>query len=172
MIKFAFTSQSIDKISCELMVLLHYEEDVPLHGFLGVVDWRVNGKLSHLVEDNRFTGKAKEMVLMPAERRFKADKLVVMGLGAKAQFHDDHVPQVIDYIFQTASQMRVTQLCVSLSKFNPSQFAWRNAVRLFVTKAVDYPEIKEVIFCEPDEVVQEAKRRQLDFGAQVQVEFI
>lgn len=172
MTKFSFTSQPIDRIPCELMILLHFEEDVPLDGLLGLVDWRINGRLSHLVKEHRFTGKAREMLLMPAERRFKSEKLIVMGLGPKAHFHEDHAPQVIDYIFQTASGMQAAQICVSLSKFNPSPFAWRNAIRLFGSKMMDYPRIQEIIFCEPDEIVQEAKRRQLDFGHQVQVEFV
>lgn len=172
MIKFSFTSQPIDKIVCELMLLLHFEEDVPLQGNLGVVDWRINGRLSHLLKNQRFSGKAREMVLMPAERRFRSDKLIVMGLGPQAGFHEDHVSQVIDYILETSKNMQAAQICLSLSKFNPSPFAWRNAIRLLVSKIVDYPLIREIILCEPEDIVQEAKRRHLDFGSQVQVEFV
>lgn len=171
MIKFTFTSQPIDKIPCELLILLHYEQEVPFHGLLGLVDWRINGKLSHLVQDHKFVGKAREMVLMPAERRFQAEKLIVMGLGEKNKFEEGFIAQVLDYVFQTTAKMKAAQLCLSLNKLLPSQFEWRNAVRLFVSKLFDHPSIKEVIFCEPEEVVQEAKRRQLDFGPNVSVQF-
>lgn len=171
MIKFSFTSEPIDKIPTELLILLHYEEEVPFHGYLGLVDWRVNGKLSHLVQENKFIGKAKEMVLMPSEKRFQADKLIVMGLGVKRSFEETFVGQVIDYVFQTASQMKASQVCLPLSKLLPSQFEWRNAVRLFVSRLFDYPMIQEVIFCEPQTVIQEAKRRHLEFGPNIEVQF-
>lgn len=150
---------------------MHYQDQVPLKGLLGLVDWRVNGKLSRLVKDKVFSGKAREMLLMPAERRFKADKLVLLGLGRKAEFEEGHIPQVFDFIFQTASRMKAQQVCLSISRLLPSQFEWRNAVRLFVSKLIDFPGIKEIILCEPNDVIQEAKRRQLDFGTNVQMQF-
>ena len=171
MIKFSFTSEPIDKIPTELLILLHYEEEVPFHGYLGLVDWRTNGKLSHLVQENKFIGKAKEMVLMPSEKRFRAERLIVMGLGGKGNFEEAFVGQVIDYVFQTASQMKTSQVCLSLSKLLPSQLEWRNAVHLFVSKLFDYPMIREIIFCEPQAVIQEAKRRHLEFGSNIEVQF-
>ena len=172
MTKFYFTSQPIDRIPAELVILLHFEDDIPLHGMLGLIDWRINGRLSHLLKENRFAGLAREKLLMPAEHRFKAEKLVIMGLGKRDEFHDDFIAQIIDFIFDTVREMKSMQICVSFAKLNPSQFAWRNAIRLFVTKLVDFQDLKEVIFCEPEDLVQEAKRRQLDFGANVQVEFL
>lgn len=169
--KFSFTSQPIDRIPAELLVLMHYQNQVPLHGLLGLVDWRMNGRVSQLVQNKVFTGKAKEMLLMPAEHRFKADKLVLLGLGHKEDFEEGHIAQVFDFVFQTASRMKAAQVCLTLSRLLPSQFEWRNAVRLFVSKSVDFPAVQEIIFCEPIEVVQEAKRRQLDFGPNVQMSF-
>lgn len=169
--KFSFTSQAIDKVPAELVLLMHYQQQVPLHGLLGLMDWRLNGRLSRLIQDKIFTGKAREMLLLPAEHRFKADKLVLLGLGRKEEFEEGHIAQVFDYIFQATSKMKAAQVCLSLSKLLPTQFEWRNAVRLFVSKLFDFPSIGEVIFCEPNEVVQEAKRRQLDFGPNIQMHF-
>jgi len=169
--KFSFTSQPIDRVPAELVILMHYQGQVPLKGLLGLIDWRVNGKISRMVENKVFSGKAREMLLMPSEHRFKADKLVLLGLGRKEEFEEGHIVQVFDFIFQTASRMKSPQVCLTLSKLLPSHFEWRNAVRLFVSKLFDFPAIQEVIFCEPLDVVQEAKRRQLDFGPNVQMSF-
>lgn len=169
--KFAFTSQPVDRVAAELVLLMYYQDEVPLKGLLGMVDWRVNGKLSRLIQRGVFSGNAREMLLMPAERRFKADKLVLLGLGRRADFEEGHIPQVFDFIFQTASRMRASQICLSISRLLPSQFEWRSAVRLFVSKLVDFPSISDVVFCEPHDVVQETKRRQLDFGSSVELRF-
>lgn len=169
--KFRFTSQPIDKLECELLVLMHYENEVPLHGQLGLMDWRLNGRLSQLVIDNHFSGRAKEMLLMPAEHRFRAQKMIVLGLGHHENFHESHIIQVYDYVFETIASMKAKQVALSLSRLIPSQFEWRNAVRLFVSKAFDYPVIEEVILCEPQEWILDAKRRHMDFGAKVQIAY-
>lgn len=168
---FRFTSQPIDKVDTELLLLMFYEGQVPLHDLLGLVDWRVNGRLSELIQQKFFLGKAKEMLMLPAEHRFRADKLVVLGLGQENHFEEGHIAQVFDFIVQTVSKMRAAQVCLSLSRLLPTQFEWRNAIRLFVSKLFDYPHIQDIIFCEPDEIVQEAKRRQLDLGHRIQVSF-
>ena len=166
-----FTSQPIDKIETELLFLVHFENDVPFHGLLGLLDWRLNGRLSQLVQESHFMGKAKEKVLLPAEHRFRAQKLIVCGLGQKEQFRDSHIVQVFDYVFDTISRMKASQVALSLSHIIPSQFEWRNGVRLFVSKAMDYKGLDDVILCEPTEWVQDAKRRGMDFPGAVQVSY-
>ena len=169
--KFRFTSQPIDKLECELLVLMHYENEIPLMGQLGLIDWRLNGKLSQLVQENHFSGRAREMILMPAEHRFRAQKMIILGLGQHEHFHESHIMQVFDYVFGTIAGMKSHQIALSLSRLIPSQFEWRNAVRVFVSKAFDYPDIEEVILCEPPEWILDAKRRHMDFGAKVQISY-
>lgn len=150
---------------------MHYQGQVPFHGLLGLIDWRMNGKLSQLVQENHFAGKAKEMLLMPAEHRFRAQKMIILGLGQHENFRESHVLQVFDYVFETIDRLKAKQVALSLSRLIPSQFEWRNSVRLFVSKAFDYQGVEEVILCEPLEWVNDAKRRHMDFGGRVQVAF-
>lgn len=169
--KFKFTSEPIDKIPVDLLVLMWFQDQIPFHGLMGLIDWRVNGMISHLIEQKKLTGKAREMVLLPSEHRFQADKLIILGLGEREEFHENHVSQVFDFFFETVYRMKATRICVSLSGLLSSPFEWRNAVRLFVSKLKDYPSIQEVIFWEPKEIIQEAKKRQMEFGSQIRVEF-
>lgn len=169
--KFHFTSQPIDKLDCELLVLMHYENQVPFHGLLGLIDWRLNGRLSQLVIENHFSGKAKEMILMPAEHRFRAQKMILLGLGQHEHFRENHISQVFDYTFETIDRLKAKQIALSLNPLIPSQFEWRNSVRMFVSKAFDFPQIEEVILCEPQDWVMDAKRRHMDFGGRVEVSF-
>ncbi|MBU0505107.1 MAG: M17 family peptidase N-terminal domain-containing protein [bacterium] len=167
--KLSFTSEAIDKISAEIIVLMHYEDDVPFKNFLGVLDWRINGRLSEIVKLNKFHGSAKEKLLIPSENRFKANEVLILGLGKKALFEKDHISQVLDYFLQTVERKRMNQICFSLSQLFESQFDWRNAVRLLLSKLIDFKTIEEVILCEPAELIREAKRRQLQFGPNIEV---
>ena len=170
--KLSFTSQDIDKVEAELIVLMLFEKDVPFKGLLGKLDWRINGRLSDFVAKNHFKGKAKELLLMPSERRFKSGEIMVLGLGKKDQFTQEHISKVLDYFLETIEKKKTEQICFSLSQLLSGQFEWRNAVRLLLSKIVDLKTVKEVILCEPVELVRDAKRRQINVGPQIQVDYL
>ncbi|MBF0105015.1 MAG: hypothetical protein HQM16_06770 [Deltaproteobacteria bacterium] len=170
--KLSFTSQQIDKVAAELVVFMHYEDDVPFNELLGLLDWRINGRLSALVMQNRFAGHARELLLMPSESRFKAEQIIILGLGKRAEFSEEHIGQVLDYFLSTVENMKVKQVCFSLKELLPSQFEWRNAVRILLSKFHDCKCITEVILREPEELVHDAKRRQINFGSQIEVRYI
>ncbi len=169
--KLSFTSQDIDKIDTELLVLMCYENDVPFKEMLGTLDWRINGRLSRSVKEKHFRGKAKELLLIPSEKRLKAAEVIVLGLGKKEDFSQEHISQVLDYFLHTIENKKMEQVCFSLNQLLPSNFEWRNAVRLLLSKLVDCHSVKEVVLREPIELVRDAKRRQINFGPQVQVEY-
>lgn len=169
--KLSFSSLPIDKIEIELIVLMHYQDNLPFRDLLGVLDWRLNGRLSRFVQGQHYSGKAKELLLMPSEFRFKASEILVMGLGKKEEFSEAHINQVFDYFLTTVSNKKASAVCFSLSQLLPSQFEWRNAIRLLLSKLVDYPQIKNVVLREPIEIVREAKKRKLSFGPQVEIDY-
>lgn len=169
--KLSFTSQSIDKIPAELIVLMHYEDEVPFSGLLGVLDWRINGRLSRFIKSKKYTGKPKELLLIPSEFRFMSNEIMILGLGKRSDFHEDHVNKILDYFLETVDKKKSHQICLSLHQILPSEFQWRNAVRLLSSKLVDYHAIEEMILCEPADMIRDAQRRQLSFGAGVVVEF-
>jgi hypothetical protein len=169
--KLSLTSQSIDKISCELVVLMHFRDQLPFKDLLGKLDWRVNGRLSQYVQNEKYTGDAKELLLMPSEFRFKANEIIILGLGEHRSFEEGHVGEVLDYFLDTASKKKSEQVCFSIHQLLDNEFAWRNAVRLLISKAVDYPSIKEIVLCEPVSFIRDAKKRRLDFGPHIPVEF-
>jgi hypothetical protein len=169
--KLSFTTKEIDRIPAELMVLMYYEHDVPLRGMLGMLDWRLNGRFSRIVKRNMYNGKARELLLMPGEKRLKAKEILVLGLGKKQDFEEAHVNQVLDYFVDTIAKKKAEQVCFSLAPLLSSPFEWRNAVRLLLSKLVDYPFVREVILREPEDCIRDAKRRQLNFGPHVQISF-
>lgn len=169
--RLSFTSRPVDKIAADLLVLMHFEKDVPLHGLLGWLDWRINGRLSRFLMAKGFSGRAKEALLLPSEGRLKAKDVIVLGLGAREHFNEAYVSQVLDHVLDIVTKKRAARLCLSIGQILPSHFEWRNAVRLFLTKLFDHPSIAEVVLCEAEECLKEAKRRQMDFGTNVQVLF-
>lgn len=164
-----FTSLDIDKVLTEMIVFMHYEKDVPFKGLLGLFDWRLNGRLSRFVQAGKYQGRAKELLLVPAEKRLKSHEVMVLGLGKKEHFEQAHIGQVLDYFLETIAKKKTEQVCFSLSELAPSDLDWGSAVKLLLTKLVDKSQLKEVILREPAALIREAKRRGLSLSPQVDV---
>jgi hypothetical protein len=169
--KLTLTTQPIDKVEAETIILMHYSGDVPFQGMAGLVDWRLNGRLSRVVQSGRFDGRAKDLLLMPAEGRFQAQEVIFLGMGGKESFGDIHIPQVVDYLIEVIAKKRTAQVCFSLNQMLSFPFEWRNVVRLLVAKLLNERALKEVILCEPEECIRDAKKRKLELGPGVQVNF-
>ena len=74
-----------DAIACGL-----YEDERPMRGVAGVLDWRLGGRLSKLLEDRYLTGKSGEVMLVPGTSRLPFAKVLLFGLGVRSAF-DEHV---------------------------------------------------------------------------------
>jgi hypothetical protein len=69
------------------LLAVHIWSDVrPLAGAAGLVDWRLCGKLSALMQVGRLTGADGEQLLLPTGGRLPWRFAMVMGLGPRAGF--------------------------------------------------------------------------------------
>jgi hypothetical protein len=57
------------------------EDERPLSGAAGFVDWRLCGELSRILKSGFFTGAPGDKLLVPTELRVPAKKLFAVGLG-------------------------------------------------------------------------------------------
>jgi hypothetical protein len=62
-------------------LLLWCEDERPLRGLAGFVDWRAHGRLSSMIRSGLCTGRSGESVLIPVGRNFPMRRLVLHGLG-------------------------------------------------------------------------------------------
>jgi Cytosol aminopeptidase family, N-terminal domain len=70
----------------DLAVLPFFEDERPLQGLAGLVDWRTGGSLSALLRRGFCTGAAGEAVLLPGRPTVPMDRLVLLGLGPSRGF--------------------------------------------------------------------------------------
>jgi hypothetical protein len=63
------------------MILLCYENDRPLKGMLGYLDWRFNGHFSRLVREQVITGKLNETVYVPLAWNSQTYHFLIAGGG-------------------------------------------------------------------------------------------
>ena len=75
------TLDALDPLPVDTLCLFVSEDERPLGGAAGFVDWRLCGQLSRLLVDGFFKGTRGESLLLPSSGRIGAPRLVVLGLG-------------------------------------------------------------------------------------------
>jgi len=75
------STDAADKLETDVVVLLFFSDERPLKGASGLVDWRLNGGISRLIETMRVTGDKGETTLIAPQGRIKGEKIMLVGLG-------------------------------------------------------------------------------------------
>jgi Cytosol aminopeptidase family, N-terminal domain len=75
------TLDALDPLPVDTVCLFVTEDERPLGGAAGFVDWRLCGQISRLLVDGFFRGTRGESLLLPSNGRIGAPRLVVLGLG-------------------------------------------------------------------------------------------
>ncbi len=65
----------------DALCLFIAEDERPLRGVAGFLDWRLCGKLSAVLKDGFFKGEQDEWLLLPSLGRVAPGKIFAMGLG-------------------------------------------------------------------------------------------
>lgn len=71
--------------SVDALALFVGEDERPLRGLAGYVDWRLCGGLSRVLKDNFFSGKLEDWLLLPSNGRVGPQRIFVLGVGEWAQ---------------------------------------------------------------------------------------
>ena len=72
---------SVTDAPADTVVALIPEDERPLRGDAGRVDWRLCGRISDQLSSGYASGAAGETVLLPAGRPLRAPRLLLVGLG-------------------------------------------------------------------------------------------
>ncbi|HEY5658955.1 MAG TPA: hypothetical protein VIY27_14295, partial [Myxococcota bacterium] len=66
---------SIDRIEADVAVVALFRDERPLRGSASRIDWRMCGRLSQLLRDERFAGNPGEAALFPGQGGLRAPML-------------------------------------------------------------------------------------------------
>ncbi len=83
MIQILSSKDPVEDLQGEVLVLFHFEDMPAPRGFLGRVDWLLRGRVSRLISQGRFNGTTGSALLLTGNRRVKAEKVLVIGLGKR-----------------------------------------------------------------------------------------
>ena len=106
--------RAIDEAPAEVVACSAWEDERPLRGVAGLLDWRMAGRLSMLAKSGFLTGKAGEVVLVPGRPKLPFEKVLVFGLGPRAAFDDEVVRSTLVRLKATLDGLNVKRALVEL----------------------------------------------------------
>jgi hypothetical protein len=71
------------------------EDDRPLPGSAGYVDWRLCGSLSRILQSGFFVGAREDSLLLPTDGRFPVPRVFVIGLGQRRDLDDSSLGEAL-----------------------------------------------------------------------------
>lgn len=149
-IKINFVSPDIhklDTIVSDAVSLCLYDDDWPLkNGIAPLIDWRLNGYISHLKEIGWITSQKDEKILFPLNGRFPFEKLLLIGMGKSSScFELKDVESALCQIFTSLPKLQIHSTVLEI----PGRFANKinpiDAVNLLLNVYKKIPEQDEII---------------------------
>jgi hypothetical protein len=107
------TTEGIDLQDCDVLVTGFFQDEKPLQGTSGWIDWRLNGLLSRFLIDRRMTGIWKETVLIPSQGRIVPRLILLVGLGKVREYSSLRVRELSPYLLSTLKKLGISSLCIS-----------------------------------------------------------
>lgn len=104
----------LDEASAEVVVCAIFEDERPLRGLAGLLDWRLAGRLSRLAKETFLEGRSGEVLALPVRPRLPFDKALVVGLGPRASFDDAICKKAMARIFDALTGLHVKKALVEL----------------------------------------------------------
>lgn len=104
----------LDALKTELLCLVLFEDERPPRGAAGLADWRLCGRLSQLIASATFAARWGEALLMPPAGRLPAERLMLLGAGARAQVDEPRFGELLDALIERVLGLRVRTLALSL----------------------------------------------------------
>lgn len=112
-----FTTPSLrrlDLAGTEVLVAPLAADERPPHGVAGLVDFRLAGRISRLIQRGFASGALGEVILVPGKPKLPFDKILLFGMGATRAFDEDVFRRVVDEILSTLEGLRARTAVVEL----------------------------------------------------------
>lgn len=72
-----------DRLETQVVIAPLFENEKPLKGCQALLDWRLNGLVTHLIEKNSVAGKPGERVLLNGGSKIAASWVLFVGVGVR-----------------------------------------------------------------------------------------
>jgi len=171
--KVTFLEKNFDRLEVPLASLPFFSDGRPLKRTLSLVDWRMNGRLSDLMGTDRVQGTFGETVFVPTQGRIEAPTLILYGLGESRRWDINRAETAFFPWIEKLASLKQEPWLVSFEALADDFLSWRHCVRVFIHSLVhrSKPVCSHLYLVETPECIGETRKRRMDFGEMVSVEY-
>jgi hypothetical protein len=144
----------LDLAGTEVLVANVTEDERPLRGLSGLLDFRLQGRLSQLLLSGFLTGQLGEVLLLPGKPALAFDKILLFGLGRRKDFGDQAYRHVVDRILSTLEGIRARSAVVELPGRHFGAIQPEAAATILLELVTDRPDHDLWTLVEPSEAQQ------------------
>jgi hypothetical protein len=105
--------EDVDLQECQLLVTGFFQDERPLKGTSGLIDWRLNGTISHLLKEGKMTGEWRETTLIPSHGRVIPPLILLLGLGKVRDYSTLRLRDLFPRLFKTLRNLKSSKVCLS-----------------------------------------------------------
>ena len=171
MINLVLSALPIDEVPGQVALATFFEDVRPLKGSTSLIDWRLNGRLSDLIVQGRILGHFKEALIMPAQGRLSTKDIFLFGLGASDDVSEKKLEEGFSTLIDKLALLKSPDVIVSFGDLSKDFMSWRAMLRSFMTTLASKHDDFQVVCAEDPKWISEAKKRNMDFGAQVSLTY-
>lgn len=125
-----------DETEAEALLLTFFADERPLRGAAGLADWRLCGRLSALIKQERIAGKRGELLMLPPPRqRVPFPRVILFGLGTSGRFTDDIYRQHVRWIRDVCARARLHRVAMQPPGRATGLIGARRALELWLEEA-------------------------------------
>jgi hypothetical protein len=107
--------QALDSLEgVDALCLFVGEDDRPLPGSAGYVDWRLCGALSRVLQSGFFVGARDDSLLLPTDGRFTVPRIFVIGLGRRKGLDASSLGEALANAGQVLSRAKVEAVALEI----------------------------------------------------------
>jgi hypothetical protein len=130
----------LDSASVELCACSIWSDERPIRGLAGLLDWRLGGRMSALLQSGFFRGEPGETLLVPGKPHVPFEKVLVVGLGCRADFNEERFRQGLLHIASALERLRIRKAVVELPGRGGGAIAPEPAITLTLESVGASPE--------------------------------
>ena len=125
--------RKLDGLDVEVFASCFHEDERPLRGAAGLLDWRLCGRLSQLVRARKMEGTKGEIILLPTKGRASFERILMVGAGPSATVDSDVAMQTLRVLFHALDGLKIRRVALALPGRLTGSFAAEPMMELLTT---------------------------------------
>ncbi len=109
-----FPNSSLELVPADVLVLFHFEDRLMPRGPLARVDWILNGLVTRLLYLGKFHGLRTEPLLLSTSHKLAADKVLVLGLGKRADLGWDALRGAYSSAISALARLKAQKIALTV----------------------------------------------------------